>query len=71
MSEKKYEVVIHGDETAYEVSVADVNNKLAKSSWGWYGINKILIECKQCEGKKEDFEIAKKLAEKVCKGINS
>ena len=67
---EKYSVVVNGDKSIYEVSIASESNlDAASQSWGWYGIDKILIK----EGRNatdEEWNEVLTIAQKMCDGIN-
>lgn len=68
---EKYSVVVHGDRECYEVSIASESNlEWAKQSWGWLGIEKILVKSGR-DAKEEEWNKILKMAQKMCDGLNA
>jgi hypothetical protein len=68
---EKYKLVILGHfDTDYEVSVATESNTMASKSWGWFGLNKILIS----EGNhitKDKWDEIINIANSILNGLNA
>jgi len=68
---EKYSVVIHGNKKKYEISIATESNlKWANQSWGWFGIDKILIK-DGADATDNEWANILEIAQKMCDGINA
>lgn len=68
---EKYSVVIHGTKENYEISIATESNlKWANQSWGWFGLNKILVKDGR-DATDEKWNEILTIAQKMCNGLNA